>query len=991
MGTLRAVKVVRRDHFESDRPYEREFAGIQRYEPVSRSSGGLVHLLHMGRNDHEGYFYYVMELADRRSDEWRVTSDELEKDAPQPTEHASLVTHPSSLDASYASRTLRSDIKRRHRLPVAECLRLALDVVSGLSQLHRHGLVHRDVKPSNIIFVNSRAKLADIGLVTTHGEGRTFVGTEGYIPPEGPGTRVADLYALGVVLYQASTGYSPERFPDVPPEWLSDTAGDDALEFHEIILKACEGQHERRYQNAEEMQADLALLQSGQSIRKVRALARRYARLRVVGFVGSALLVGTIGIALLADYRARVAAESRAREIALREDAENSLARAEAAEQESQQQLYAALLEQARATVLTRELGQRVRALDAVRRAGVISNSTVLRGVAVSALALPDLGDHRDWPVPPETTLGQLDPAFERVALASGEGPVEIRAVSDRRLLATLPASTNRAAYVANWSPDGRFLAVKRDLDPGGQRIGLEIWDVAAARRALLLQEVTRGAFGFHPRLPRLIVGGLPATAVIWNLETAGELSRHPIGGEAALVRFSPDGEHFAALHASDETWAITIHAAGTGAPLRSQRFADVTPDAASDFAWQPKSRWIAVSDRTGTVRRWDWETGEIQVLGRHKAEAVMTVFSPRGEYLFTGGWERELICWDLRAMRRAFTMGLNSFTLQFASDGLRCATWQWPDKGLGLHTIETPALCREFADDLGGGRNFAAFSPDGRWLAACGGERVLVRDLDGAGANAVVDEPVMRRLGFTPQGELLGSRIGMGFRWRIKAAPNPDAPLTLERLELADIDGLVSLCLLTNGVAFTGTRGSTLTGFDQLATANNFWNVSIDGLNGASPDGRWLGMFRSHTAELHVHRLPGLEPVTVLTNESPISMFEFSPRGDELAVATRSRGIEFWSTATWRRTRQLPNFTAVLYSPDGLTFWLTTDYRLAGLYDVRSVEPLLPLPADTLPLALSPDGRHLAASVNARHLQVWDLVALRQRLRELGLDWLTK
>src|SRR5437660_12516868 len=50
MGTLRAVKVIQRGQFESDRPYEREFAGIQRYEPVSRSSGGLVHVLHVGRS-----------------------------------------------------------------------------------------------------------------------------------------------------------------------------------------------------------------------------------------------------------------------------------------------------------------------------------------------------------------------------------------------------------------------------------------------------------------------------------------------------------------------------------------------------------------------------------------------------------------------------------------------------------------------------------------------------------------------------------------------------------------------------------------------------------------------------------------------------------------------------------------------------------------------------------------------------------------------------
>src|SRR5678815_3673039 len=64
MGAPRAVKIVWRRQFESDRPYEREFAGIQRYEPVSRSADGLVHVLHIGRNDVEGYFYYVMELAD---------------------------------------------------------------------------------------------------------------------------------------------------------------------------------------------------------------------------------------------------------------------------------------------------------------------------------------------------------------------------------------------------------------------------------------------------------------------------------------------------------------------------------------------------------------------------------------------------------------------------------------------------------------------------------------------------------------------------------------------------------------------------------------------------------------------------------------------------------------------------------------------------------------------------------------------------------------
>src|SRR5262245_1039034 len=64
LGTLRAVKIVYRAHFKEDRPYEREFNGILKYEPISRTHEGLVQVLHVGRNDEAGWFYYVMELAD---------------------------------------------------------------------------------------------------------------------------------------------------------------------------------------------------------------------------------------------------------------------------------------------------------------------------------------------------------------------------------------------------------------------------------------------------------------------------------------------------------------------------------------------------------------------------------------------------------------------------------------------------------------------------------------------------------------------------------------------------------------------------------------------------------------------------------------------------------------------------------------------------------------------------------------------------------------
>ena len=98
MGVLRAVKVVERRQFDSDRPYEREFAGIQRYEPVSRSADGLVHVLHVGRNEAEGYFYYVMELAEDLNAECRVQSAELGERRPK--------------SSDYQPHTLRAELER---------------------------------------------------------------------------------------------------------------------------------------------------------------------------------------------------------------------------------------------------------------------------------------------------------------------------------------------------------------------------------------------------------------------------------------------------------------------------------------------------------------------------------------------------------------------------------------------------------------------------------------------------------------------------------------------------------------------------------------------------------------------------------------------------------------------------------------------------------------------------------------------------------------
>jgi hypothetical protein len=66
----------------------------------------------------------------------------------------------------------------------------------------------------------------------------------------------------------------------------------------------------------------------------------------------------------------------------------------------------------------------------------------------------------------------------------------------------------------------------------------------------------------------------------------------------------------------------------------------------------------------------------------------------------------------------------------------------------------------------------------------------------------------------------------------------------------------------------------------------------------------------------------------------------------------------------------------------------MVTHFRQAALVDRRTLEPLLPLPNDVLPLAVSPDGRQLAVSVDARWVQLWDMGAFRAELAKFGLDW---
>ena len=139
------------------------------------------------------------------------------------------------------------------------------------------------------------------------------------------------------------------------------------------------------------------------------------------------------------------------------------------------------------------------------------------------------------------------------------------------------------------------------------------------------------------------------------------------------------------------------------------------------------------------------------------------------------------------------------------------------------------------------------------------------------------------------------------------------------------------------------------------------------------------------------MYRLPGVERVANLKTRHFIGEVFFSPTGDELTVINRA-GVEWWDTATWRLKRRQPGTPVsgsyVLYTPNGTGLWKVTNFRDTGLYDRHTLEPVLPLPPNVVPLALSSDGRQLAVSVDDQRVQVWNLAELRAQLRQLGLDW---
>lgn len=174
--------------------------------------------------------------------------------------------------------TLAERLAAERQLPVAEAIRIAEQTLDALDAAHRCGVVHRDVKPGNILLTpDGGVKVADFGIARSLGEASitqtgAIIGTAGYASPEHvrgePATPRSDLYSMGIVLYEMLTGVRPFKGDTPVSVALARLSNDPAppsahrpsipRALDDAVLRSLARHPAARFASANEMRAALA-------------------------------------------------------------------------------------------------------------------------------------------------------------------------------------------------------------------------------------------------------------------------------------------------------------------------------------------------------------------------------------------------------------------------------------------------------------------------------------------------------------------------------------------------------------------------------------------------------------------------------------------------------------------------------------------------------------------------------------------------------------
>ena len=172
---------------------------------------------------------------------------------------------PLEAASGYRPKTLARVIEGEKALPLKECVKLGIALAGGLATLQRHHLLHRDIKPGNVIYIGGKPVLSDPGLLVDESDAASLVGTPGYVPPENFTAAAGDIYSLGLTLKAASFGRTLEDL-DKGPALEADTSAPLFPAWWRILNKATDPTPSRRYQSAKALIKDLKSLRMRMAI-----------------------------------------------------------------------------------------------------------------------------------------------------------------------------------------------------------------------------------------------------------------------------------------------------------------------------------------------------------------------------------------------------------------------------------------------------------------------------------------------------------------------------------------------------------------------------------------------------------------------------------------------------------------------------------------------------------------------------------------------------
>ncbi len=874
--------------------------------------------------------------------------------------------------------------------------RLVAVLAGAVAHAHSRGILHRDLKPGNILVTRTGAvpspgdglchdlgfvpRICDFGLAKlldqVSQETRTGVpiGSPEYMAPEQATGRLrehgraTDVYALGVILYELLTGRPPHR-GDTDLETLrlvsdQEPASPRVLrpslprDLETIALKCLEKRPARRYLDASDLAADLERFLNNRPVhaRPIPAWERaiKWARRRPVH---AALFVALLALAL-----ALLATLEWAHTVEKQHGEKLRAALAHSQQSEFEARAHRASAERERI------LSFNDRAADQLKIAGLLADRREygpVRSILDSLTAVDGASGPRgfawnllDQLVRPRTTMLPGLPSTARNIACSSDG--RTIALSDDANHAFLVDSTTgivkrlpgepRFAICSRlkFSPDGRTLASVsyRAKDPRN-RNEVKIWDVASAALVVGMPADLGLCYQllFSPDGRTLVtaegVGSNRASPIrAWRLSDDRKRVTlcESLDGNQVLTHLSP------AVRLSgpdDHPFRISDVVAVTGPDIKSGLLASFSPE-------------------TGTIELAYVGSGYIKAIGHQAGSEV--VFIPRTdtENAYTpvevAEMGREISTLTAGKRTRPILGNLAVLWGLFCHDGRAAVVLlRDPDRTRGAVCLVDVASQRtrvEFVwGDLPARPQFALTSRGDALIVTGFDSRARVRDFHGCRAPGMVagHKKEVWGLAFSPSGQSLVS---------------------------SSDDGTIKFWNLTSG-----EEQRTLTGHGSLVAAVAY-----------SPDGQLLASAGWDRNVRIWDAKSGAEIATLTGHDGRVRSVAFSPDGRTLVSAGDDNHIRVWDVATRRAVRlPLTGHTGTVFSlavaPEGTTLYSGSGDKTIRVWDWSSRQCLATWPAEheVYALKLSPDGQTLAAAQPRGTIRLWDVKEETVRLSLRG------